>query len=175
MNGRNDENLKELFEKFLSAEQAEMAVEDVEKAERILREHPAPAPDDALIANIKSEIAEAILPREVNVFRRISYKTAIVAAAVIVVTSISVRLFDKGGGSPGRATCAEMIPEALWESDDISADYVELATFTAEIEQIQGEVLTLQLDENGGNSDRAVSELEMELIEIEIAGDFWKG
>jgi len=174
MNGRNDENLKELFEKFLGAEQAEMAVEDVEKAEQILREHPVPAPDDALIANIKSEIAEAILPRQVNVFRRIPYKMAVVAAAaVIVVASISVRLFDKSGGGPGRVTYAEMIPEALWESRDISADYVELATFAAEIEQIESEVLTLQLSENGGNGDRAVSELEMELIEI--AGDFWKG
>jgi len=174
MNGRNDENLKELFEKFLSAEQAEMAVEDVEKAERILREHPAPAPDDTLIANIKSEIAEAIPPRQVNVFRRIPYKMAVVAAAaVIVIAAISIKLLEKGGGKPERATYARIISRALWESDDISADDVELAIFTAEIEQIEGEVLTLQLGENGGNGDRAVSELEMELIEI--AGDFWKG
>ena len=173
MNGQNEENLKELFAKFLNAEQAEKAAEDFRKAEQILLEHPAPAPDDGLIAGIKSEIAGAIPPRQVNVFRRISYKTAVVAAAVIVVASISVRLFDKSGGSPGRVTSAEMIPEALWESRDISADYVELATFAAEIEQIESEVLTLQLSENGGNGDRAVSELEMELIEI--AGDFWKG
>jgi len=174
MNGRNDENLKELFEKFLSAEQAEMAVEDVEKAERILREHPAPAPDDALIANIKSEIAEAVLPSQVNVFRRIPYKMAVVAAAaVIVIAAISIKLLEKGGGKLERATYARIISRALWESDDISADDVELAIFTAEIEQIEGEVLTLQLGENGGNGDRAVSELEMELIEI--AGDFWKG
>jgi len=174
MNGQNEENLKELFERFAGAEQAERAVEDFRKAEQILLEHPAPAPDDALIAEIKSEIAEAILPRQVNVFRRISYKTAVVAAAAIVIAAISVKLLEKGGGSPGIATAA-MIPEALWDSDDISADYVELATFTAEIEQIESEVLTLELGENDGNGDRAVSELEMELIEIEIAGDFWKG
>ena len=174
MNGQNEENLKELFERFAGAEQAERAVEDFRKAEQILLEHPAPAPDDALIDEIKYEIAEAILPRQVNVFRRISYKAAVVAAAAIVIAAISVKLLEKGGGSPGIAT-ASMIPEALWDSDDISADYVELAIFTAEIEQIESEVLTLELGENGGNGDTAVSELEMELIEIEIAGDFWKG
>ena len=57
MNSRNEENLKELFETFLDAEQAESCTEDVQKAEEILRKHPAPEPDDMLIANIKAEIA----------------------------------------------------------------------------------------------------------------------
>ena len=65
-----------------------------------------------------------------------------------------------------------MIPEALWESDDISADYVELAIFTAEIEQIEGEVLTLELGENGGNGQADAAELEMKLIEI--SSNFWE-
>ena len=173
MNGGNEENLKELFAKFLNVEQAERAVEDVQRAERILGEHPAPAPDDALIADVKSEIAEAILSRQVSVFRRTAYKTAVVAAAAIVIAAISVRLLDIGGGGPGRVTYASMIPEALWESDDISADYVELAIFTAEIEQIEGKVLTLELGENGGNGQADVAELEMELIAIN--SDFWKG
>ena len=171
MNGGNEENLKELFAKFLNVEQAERAVEDVQRAERILGEHPAPAPDDALIADVKSEIAEAILPRQVSVFRRTAYKTAVVAAAAIVIAAISVRLLDIGGGRSGRVTYAS-IPEALWESDDISADDVELAIFTAEIEQIEGEVLTLELGENGGNGQADVAELEMELIEI--SSNFWE-
>ena len=171
MNGGNEENLKELFAKFLNVEQAERAVEDVQRAERILGEHPAPAPDDALIADVKSEIAEAILPRQVSVFRRTAYKTAVVAAAAIVIAAISVRLLDIGGDGPGRITYAS-IPEALWESDDISADDVELAIFTAEIEQIEGEVLTLELGENGGNGQADVAELEMELIEI--SSNFWE-
>ncbi|MHC4461490.1 MAG: hypothetical protein ACYS6W_07935 [Planctomycetota bacterium] len=168
MNAENEENLKELFAKFVGAEQAERAAEDFCKAEQILSEYPAPAPDDVLIADIKSQIAEALPSRQVNVFRRIAYKTAVVAAAVIVIAAISVRLFDKG---PGKVTYASIIPEALWESDDISADYVELAILNAEIEQIEGEVLTLELGENGGNGSRAVTELEMELIAID--SDFW--
>lgn len=172
MNGQNEENLKELFTKFLNSEQTEKAVEDFRKAEQMLLEHPAPGPDDGLIADIKSEIAEAVLPRQVNVFRRIAYKTAVVAAAIIVVAAISVRLLEKGGGRPGGAEYASIIPTDIWESDDISADDVELAIFTAEIEQIEGEVLTLELGENGGNGHTAVSELEMELIEI--SSNFWE-
>ncbi|GAI65204.1 unnamed protein product [marine sediment metagenome] len=172
MNGRNEENLKELFAKFLNSEQTEKTVEDFRKAEQIFLEHPAPGPDDGLIADIKSEIAEAVPPRQVSVFRRIAYKTAVVAAAVIVIAAISVKLLEKGGSEPKVALATSMIPEALWESDDISADDVELATFTAEIEQIEGEVLTLQWSENGGNGQAAVSELEMELIEI--SSNFWE-
>ena len=172
MNGENKENLKELFAKFLSVEQAERAVEDVQKAERILGEHPAPAPDDMLIAEIKAEIAMGLLPRKADVFKRMVYKTAVVAAAAIVIAAISVRLLDIGGGGPGKVTYAS-IPEVLWESDDISADDVELAIFTAEIEQIEGEVLTLELGENGGNGQADVAELEMELIEI--SSNFWEG
>ena len=56
MNSQNDENLKELFERFLSAEQAESGVEDIQKGEQILRQHPAPEPDSMLIANIKAAL-----------------------------------------------------------------------------------------------------------------------
>ena len=45
MDERNEENVKELFEKFLDSEQAERNTEDVRKGEEILREHPAPEPD----------------------------------------------------------------------------------------------------------------------------------
>ncbi|MHC4594656.1 MAG: hypothetical protein ACYS19_06890, partial [Planctomycetota bacterium] len=68
MNGQNKENLKELFERFADAEQAEKCVEDVQKAEQILREYPAPEPDDMLIANIKAEIAMRLPARRAYVF-----------------------------------------------------------------------------------------------------------
>ena len=38
MNGETEENLRDLFEKFLDSEQAGQAVEDIQKGERILRE-----------------------------------------------------------------------------------------------------------------------------------------
>lgn len=172
MNSQNEENLKELFEKFFTDEEAQRAVEDIQKAEQILREHPAPEPDDILIANIKAEIAMRLPPRRAGVFRRIAYKAAAVAAAVIIVAAICVSLLEKADESE-KAVYASIIPPAIWESDDIVTDDVDLATLTAEIEQIEDEVLALQWGENGGNGDRAVTELEMELIEID--SDFWKG
>ena len=166
--------MKELFEKFLDAEQAEKYVEDVQKAEQILREHPAPEPDDMLIANIKAEIAMRLPARRTYVFKRIAYKAVSVAAAVIFLTAIGLRLFEKDSSEPRPVQYASIIPTAIWESDDIAADDANLVIFTAEIEQIEDEVLTLQLGDYDGNGDRSVSELEMELIEINNS-DFWKG
>ena len=172
MNSKNEENLKELFEKFMDAEQAEKCVEDVQKAEQILRECPAPEPDDMLIANIKAELAMRLPARRAYVFRRKVYKAAAVAAAVVILAAVSVRLFEKDVVEPQRVAYASLIPTAIWESDDITTDDMDLAIFTAELEQIEDEVLALQFGEDGSNGERAVSELEMELVEIE--GDFWK-
>jgi len=173
MNGRNEENLKEVFEKFLEPKEAEQAVEDIAQGEQILREHPAPAPDGEVIADIKAEIGRAVLRRKANVFTRTVYKAAVVAAAVIILTAISVKLFEKGGGESERVVAASILPAAIWESERLADDDANLAILTAEIEQIEGEVLALQLGENGGNGYEAVTELEMELIEIN--SNFWKG
>jgi hypothetical protein len=61
----------------------------------------------------------------------------------------------------------------IWESEDISADDANLATLIAETEEIEGEMLALELGENGGNGSGSLTELEMELEEIN--SDFWKG
>jgi hypothetical protein len=172
MNSKNEENLKDLFEKFMDAEQAEKRVEDIQKAEQILREHPAPEPDDMLIGNIKAEIAMRLPARRAYVFRRKVYKAAAVAAAVVVLAAVSTRLFEKDVVEPQRVAYASLIPTAIWESEDITTDDVDLAIFTAEVEQIEDEVLALQFGEDGSNGERAISELEMELVEIE--SDFWK-
>ncbi len=174
MNDGNREDLKELFEKFLDAEQAESCVEDVQKAEQILRENPAPEPDDMLIANIKAEIAMRLPAGRTYVFKQIAYKVVGIAAAVIILTAIGLRLFDKGGVEPNGVQYASIIPTAIWESDDIAAADANLAIFTVEIEQIENELLALQLGEDDGNGDRSITELEMELIEINNS-DFWKG
>jgi hypothetical protein len=172
MDDRNQENLAELLEKFFGAEQAKSCLEDIQKAEQILREHPAPEPDDMLIANIKAEIAMRLPARRARLLRRRIYEAAGVAAAIVVLAALSVQLFRNGGGEHGRLR-AELLPTAIWESDDIPADDANLAVFSAEIEQIEDEVRTLQSGEDTGNSDSTIAELEMELIAI--SSDFWKG
>jgi hypothetical protein len=172
MSSRDEENLKELFSRFLNAEQANRAVEDIQRAEQILHEQPAPEPDDMLIANIKAEIALNLLPHRAYVFKRIVSKVAAVAAAILIITAIGLNIFEKDRDSE-QLVYASIIPGAIWESDDIAADDAHLANLTVEIEQIEEEVSSLQLGKDGSNGDKAIEELEMELIVIN--SDFWKG
>ncbi len=172
MNGRNEENLKDLFEKFLASEQAEKAVEDIRKGEQILRDNPAPKPSDELIAGIKSDIAISLLHKRENAIRYTVYKVAAVAAIVFILTAISIKFLEKSDETT-RMYTTSIIPTAIWESEDIAADDTDLAILTAEVEQVADDVLSLRMGGNGGNGQSAVTELEIELIEIE--SDFWKG
>jgi intein/homing endonuclease len=173
INGEPEENLKDLFERFLNAEQAKKAVEDVAKAERILCKYPAPEPDGELIVNIKAEIAASLLRKKENAFRRIVYKTTAVAAGFILLAAIGVKLFEKGRGEPERPASDSIMPKAVWESERLADDDVNSAALIAEVEQIESDLLAVQWGENGGNGYETVTELETELIEIN--GDFWKG
>lgn len=173
MNGRNDENLKKLFEKFVGGEQAEQAVEDIQKGERILRSHSAPEPDDKLIANIKAGIAANLLHKKETLFRRAVYKTMAVAAAFILVAVISVKLSERNRPETERPAVVSTIPKSVWDSECLADDGADSAALVAEIEQIESDLLAIQSDENGSNSYKAVTELEMELSEID--SDFWKG
>ena len=173
MEDRNQENLRELFEKFFDAEQAKSCVEDIQKADQIFREHPAPGPDDMLIANIKAEIAMRLQAARAHRFRRIIYEVAGAVAAIIIVAAVSLQLFQKDAHKNGDVFIASLIPTAIWESDEIAADDDDLAAFTAQIEQIEDEMQALQSGEDTGNGDSTIAELEMELIAIN--SDFWKG
>jgi hypothetical protein len=175
MNDQNHENLKDLFERFFKPEQAEEAANDVHKADQIFREHPAPEPSNKLILGIKAEIAEALSCRKARLLRRsLYYKTAAVAAAVIVLAAISIRLFEKETTeSKSPATTASMTPKTIWEDDTVTTYGGTSAIIAAEIEEIEGEILALQLGENSGNGHMNTAELETKLTEIN--SDFWKG
>ncbi|GAF72698.1 unnamed protein product, partial [marine sediment metagenome] len=111
--------------------------------------------------------------RRTYAFKHIAYKAVSIAAAVVFLTAIGLRLFKNGDSKPG-VQYALIIPRAIWESDDIATADADLAIFTIEIEQIEDELLTLQFGEDDANGDSSVTELEMELIEINNS-DFWKG
>ena len=168
----NKEDLRKLFEQFLGPAEAEQAAKDIREGERIIGEHPGPEPDGELIADIKMKVARAVLRKKATVGRRMAYRVA-VAAAVVLLAAIFVSLFEKGDGKSEKIIYASVIPSAIWESEDITADDAELATLTAEIEQIESEISAAQLDETNGNGHDELMELEMELIEINSY--FWKG
>jgi len=173
MEDRNQENLRELCERFFDAEQAGRRVEDIQKAEQIFRENPAPKPDDMLIANIKAKIAMTLQASRAHRIRRIAYEVVSAAAVILFVAMIGLQLFQKPTNEPGKVDYASIIPTKIWESNDIAVDDEELAVLTTQIEQIENEVAVLQSDEDTGNSDSTLTELEMELVEIN--SDFWKG
>ena len=173
MDNRDRENLRELFEKFFDAERAESCVEDIQKAEQIFRDHPAPEPDDMLIANIKAQIAMRLRASRAHRIRRIIYEMAGAAAVILFVAAIGLQLFKTDTTGQVKVNYASLIPPEIWEGDDITLDDENLAVFTAQIEQIEDEVTALQSGEETGNGDSTLTELEVELIEIN--SDFWKG
>ncbi|UCC97283.1 MAG: hypothetical protein JSW66_15725 [Phycisphaerales bacterium] len=171
MDNQNRENLKELVERFFEAEQAGSCIEDFRKAEQILREHPAPSPDDMLLADIKAEIAMRLPARRARLLRHKLWEAAGIAATIAVLALFGTQLFDKPSEQP--AFRAALIPAAIWESNNIAADDADLAVFSTEIEQINDELTALESGEDTTDADSTIAELEMELIEIN--SDFWKG
>ena len=67
---------------------------------------------------------------------------------------------------------ASLIPTAIWESSNIAVDDEDLAVFTAEIEQLENEVMTLDLNDDISDRSGILDELEIELIVAR--NDFWK-
>jgi len=172
MKDRDTENLAELFERFFDAEQASSSLEDVLEGERILRNNPAPEPDDMLIANIKAEIAMRLPIKKAQLARRRTYRRVAAAAAIVIIASIGARLFNSGSPGPQRLAAASLIPTAIWESNNIAVDDDNLAVFAAQIEQIENEVTALDAGDGIRDSGRSVEEMEIELIVA--SSDFWK-
>jgi hypothetical protein len=172
MNDRKGDNLKELFERFVCAEEAESGIEDFVKAQRILDENPAPQPPQELVAAIKSEIDEAVRLRKEHNFRRFAYKLAPVAAVFVVLAAVGVRMLKEGNG-PLEIVQGPIMSARVWDSEDVAADDMDLAVFTAEVDQLEIEFTTLERAENGGGGQSDVSELEMDFVAI--SNDIWEG
>src|SRR4030042_5448813 len=114
MDDENEENLKELFERFFDAEQAKKCIEDIEKGEQILRQYPAPEPGDMLVANIKAEIAMRLPARKATLHRRFLLETVAAAAAIILIAFVGLRFFETQVVEPGPKV--DLIPASIWES-----------------------------------------------------------
>lgn len=165
MESHDQENLKALFEGFMNAREADEATEQVRRGEQLLRENAAPQPRPELLAQIKAQVGSALAARKSQGPMRIAYKVAAAAAVVVTLSAISIWLVGDNGAR-------EKLPEIPW-GQNLAAEDADLATLSAEIEQIEGEFVALQLGENGTNGHIDVAELELELMDIN--GDFWKG
>ena len=172
MNEAEIEDLEELFGRFLEPAEAQAAAEDIRRGEEIIGKNLAPQVREGLVAEIKAEVAGALVQKEARAFRRRICAAAVGAAVVIIVAVIGAVFFERGDEA-NRVVAASVLSEAIWESDDLAEDDVELAVLAAEIEDIEGDLLAVELGENGGNGQIDSTELDMELTEIN--GSFWKG
>jgi len=173
MNDRNEENLKELFERFVGTEEAQSWVEDFDKVKRILDENPAPQPSQELIAAINSRIAEEIRLRKEHTFRRLAYRLAPVAAVFVVLAAVGVRMMLKESSGTAERVRGPIISASVWESENIAAVDRNLLVLTTELDELEVEFANLQSDEIGGNGSSALTELEIEFAEIDT--DIWEG
>lgn len=171
---RKDENLRELFENFVGPEQAKQAAEDIQRVEQILEENPAPEPSEELRWQIKERICEALEERKARRYWMPAYRAVAVAAVIIFVFVVSIELFKKPLDLPVEKPIiyAAAIPAAVWDGSNIIEDDAELAVLYAEIEQVENEFQTVQLDQGNGNGKDSVTELELELMDID--SEFWE-
>ncbi len=168
MTDQAHENLTELLRRFMDEPAARTAHEDIQAGERLLEAYPAPTPDTRLIASIKTQMAAAALRRHRIV--RLVHGSLAAAAAVIVLALIG--LLGPGPASRPHMSYAAIIPAAIWESDDITADDLDLAYFSSEIGQIETQMQALEAGESEIDTG-APDEFENELMTLQT--DFWKG
>ena len=173
MSDTENENLKNLFARFVDAGEAEQAARDIDRAEAILSQYPAPEPDAAVLAKTKAAAAGALIRRKTGESKRAMYKVLAVAVVLFVAAVVAVKLFQPAPAQPPSQTVAAVIPAALWQGNDIAAEDADIAVLTAEINQVADEIASLRLGDNTANGQAGLYDLEMELIDI--SSDFWKG
>jgi hypothetical protein len=167
MDAKKQENLKELVERFVAAEEVQKYINDIKAGEQILQGNPAPEPDDMLIANIKAEIALHILPQKTSIFRKIVYTTA--AAAVIIIAAVGLELFESQNRTEPTMQGFQAASSFPWDAgEDTTATYIKIKT-----EDIQRQVMAMDNVEEDIDSSRAVQRLEIE--SAVVGSDFWEG
>jgi hypothetical protein len=170
MYSRNEENLRDLFEKYMDAEQAQNYAEDIEKGERILHDYHAPEPDDMLIANIKANIALSASSQRKSHVRKIIFEAISVAAAIIIIAAISINQLQN---SDIEKTQENLQVASLFPWDNTSADYESMYY---EMEQLNDEIFASSSSQDYTDSSRTLieyAELEMKMEEVNNRS-FWE-
>lgn len=158
-----NENLKELFGKFLTSQEAQQAAEDVRKADEMLAKYTSPMPDAEAVADIKAKTAAAVGQRKTKLaLRRTTYRISAVAAAILIIASVGVVLLQKNMYKPATG----LISNAVWDSYDLSEDDPELAILTTEVKQAEMDMSAIHLGESWNSTSIDSTEAEMELVEI---------
>jgi hypothetical protein len=197
-----DENLRELIEKFVDAKNAQAYLEDIEAGERILREYPAPEPDDMVLANIKANIALHKLPQRRVTFRKRLFEALAIAASIAIIAIISFSSIletpsNRGGGPPEPAS---VVPAGWWvhqdagfvdvinnyenintqldqmAAEDYDEDAFYLDEFQNQIEQVKDHLENMDTETYAmreySNPGSVLEEIKNQLDEL--SGSFWQ-
>ncbi len=194
MKNQNDENLEQMLEKFLGAEEAQKAAREIEQGEKLFTLHPAPEPDESLIAGIKARISERLSKPRAPVYAASAYKIAAVAATILVWSWVTLQFFEPNrperfdrpeltAEGPGvervavvERTSAEFSrtsPRRTWSGWDETVQDAEFASLAEEIDQLEGSILALRLGEEDSANGAILDDIEVEMLEID--NFFWKG
>jgi len=173
MSDTENEDVRNLFEMFVDAGEAEQAARDIDGTEAMLRQYPAPEPGAAVLAKTKAAAAGALMRRRTVESRRAMYKVVAVAAVLFVAAVVAVKVLQPAAVQPTGQTTAGVIPSAIWQGDDIAAEDADIVVLTAEVNQIADELASLRLGDDAVNGQEGVYDVEMKLIDI--SSDFWKG
>lgn len=168
----DNENLHELFDRFLDPEHAIQAAEDIGQAERILAQFPAPHPEPVVLDEIKRRISRQLRTRKTRSFALNTSRFATIAAAILILTSLSFIIFKQITQQHPPMVDNLKTQPVLWDSLDIVADDFTLATYSAEVSQLENDLINIEIGDTYSNGYKTVTDLEIELVEI--SSDFWK-
>ncbi len=168
---KNKQNLDELLTAFMDEPKATEAAKDIRAGRRIFADNPAPQPKADVIAVIKSRVSTRLREHHKHLaFRRMIYKTAAVAA-IIVVAAVAIR-FGEHKEIPPVNISADVMWH-MWDDDNLLADDLNLAGLTKKIEEIADNLAQPDSDEYDYAPDVDFEDLETEMIAMNV--DFWKG
>jgi hypothetical protein len=169
MDAKKYENLKELVEKFVDTNEVQRYISDIQAGDQIFHDYPAPEPDDMLIANIKAEIALNILPRKVKLHKKVVYIAVAIAAAVVIISVISISLFEKQN-NPVPVVPSPYNYASIFDKVDLNFEYIKTA-----IEQVQTNLTAMETSEDDiDNGIDTIRDLEIQNTALN-SSDFWEG
>jgi hypothetical protein len=167
---KNKQNLDELLKAFMDAPVAAEAQKDIRAGRRIFENNPAPQPKAEVIAALKSRVSTHLRTHKRHTFRRVIYRTAAVAA-IIVVAAVAITFTEHDKSVSYNASAVVMWH--MWDDDNLLADDLNLAGLTKKIEEIADNIAQAESDEYDYAPDVDFEDLETEMIAMNV--DFWKG
>jgi hypothetical protein len=167
------ENLRELLASFMDTEAANKAAADIERGDELLRSWPASEPSETLLAEVKQKMAVAAGCRRIVKLQNRIFTAAAVAAAILISSYVSIKIFEFRTNSQPDSTYAATIPDRLWEGGSIRTDDPDIAVLSKEIDNVADEISGVCLSDKNGGSAASVGDVEMQIIEV--SADFWKG